>query len=617
MKKSSFTEKLKYQFDKYMSKGTVALVGMLFLATAIVVILAGFLASLFSVDDSTGSLIWQSLMHSLDAGTLAGDSIENKGFLILMIFVTICGIFVTSILIGIISTGFEEKLNSLRKGLSRVIESNHTVIIGFNDSIYTILKELIEANLNHKKACIVIIGDQEKEVMDEEIKSHIADFKTTDIICRSGNFTNAHLLEMVSIETSRSIIINKEDDFSVIKGLLAVVSYLKSKKAFENDVHITTLIHDKENLDAAQIAGEGKAEIIFFKDMIARIIAHTCRQPGLSLVLTNFFGYAGAEFYYENFPELDGKRFGEILNLFENSTIVGIFRDKTTMLNPPMDTIMKATDCVIHLAEDDGVSKPQTTVPTFDILTVINSLKKESSVPFHLLVLGHNDNLHSILEELDQFVTKGSNVVIAADSVLDEWKDELQFTNLEIQIIEDNIYKKSTLENLLTDDIHNILLLSNDSLDKEDADSKTMLLLLQLRDIASKRQKEFDIISEMHSVENQKLAQVTRVNDFVVGSSITHLIITQISENRSLSSLFQDILDADGSELYMKLATTYVKPNAEVNFYMLTEIAKARNEIVIGYKKKEKGEMVIVTNPSKSSVVSFDEDDYLIVFAQD
>jgi len=121
----------------------------------------------------------------------------------------------------------------------------------------------------------------------------------------------------------------------------------------------------------------------------------------------------------------------------------------------------------------------------------------------------------------------------------------------------------------------------------------------------------------MHSVENQKLAQVTRVNDFVVGSSITHLIITQISENRSLSSLFQDILDADGSELYMKLATTYVKPNAEVNFYMLTEIAKARNEIVIGYKKKEKGEMVIVTNPSKSSVVSFDEDDYLIVFAQD
>ncbi len=44
------------------------------------------------------------------------------------------------------------------------------------------------------------------------------------------------------------------------------------------------------------------------------------------------------------------------------------------------------------------------------------------------------------------------------------------------------------------------------------------------------------------------------MNDFIVGSTITNLIIAQISENRKLALLFEDLLDANGSELHMKKA---------------------------------------------------------------
>lgn len=615
-RKNTLKERLKYQFDNYMSKGTIALVCMLFLITAVVVVISGTLATIGNGELSAGTSIWQSLMHALDAGTLAGDDTGNIYYIILMAVVTICGIFVTSILIGIISTGFESKLNDLRKGLSKVLEANHTVIIGFSDSIYTILNELIEANANQKNACIVIIGEEEKEVMDEEIRSHIDDFKTTRIICRSGNFANSHLLEMASVETSQSIIINQDNDFTVIKALLALVSYLKSKNSFEYPSHITTLIHDKENLEAARIAGEGKAEIIFFQDILSRIIAHTCRQPGLSLVLSDFFGYGGAEFYYEHFPDLAGSSFGDILNSFEFSTVVGIYRDEENMLNPPMDTILKESDFIIHLAEDDGISKPSPTLVKPDLSKVPVSNAFIQPIPFHLLVLGYNDSLYSIIKELNEFVIKGSRIVVACDNISTESAEELHFSNIEVQIEEKNIYKKSVLENILTEDFTNILLLSSDSVQEDEADSKTMLLLLQLRDIAFNQKREFDIISEMHSVENQKLSTVARVNDFVVGSSITHLVITQVSQNRNLSALFQDILDADGSELYMKPASTYIDLNTTVDFYTLTEIVKTRNEIIIGYKKNTNGTMEIVTNPPKSAKISFDENDYLIVFAE-
>jgi len=615
MKKPRLKAKTGYLFDNIMSKGTIALVALLFMITAAVVVITGILGSWLNKDLSAGVTIWQSLMHALDAGTLAGDDTGNIGFLILMSLVTVCGIFVTSILIGIISTGFEQKLNDLRKGTSTVIETGHTVIIGFNDGIYTILSELIEAGSNHKKNCIVVLGEQDKETMEEMIKGHIKELKTTRIICKSGKPTEDFLLGRASLETSKSIIINQNDDFSVIKVILATVNYLKAKKAFDNDLHITTMIHNKENLEAAKIAGEGKAEILFFKDALSRIIAHTCRQPGLSLVLTEFFDFGGDEFYFEQFPELNGKTFGETINLFAHSTVVGLEQNGKVMLNPSMDLRLTAQDRMIHLAEDDNVSKPQMQIPAVD-LSVEAHIKDIETDKNHLLVLGYNHYLPDILTELDNYADKGTMIAVAGIQV-PEFIATSQYKNIQVMSIECDIYNRVDLESLVKDDIKNILLLSELECCNDEADAKTLLLLIQIRDIEKKIGRDFNLTSEMRSVDNQKLASVANVNDFVVGSTITNLIITQVSENRKLALLFEDLLDADGSELYMKKACRYVKPDVETDFFTVTEIAKKRNEIAVGYKKVTPDGILIKTNPVKADRISFGKDDYLIVIAQD
>lgn len=616
MKKPSFREKLRYAFDNYMGRGTIALIGMLFLITAVVVVLAGCLSSLGRTDATTGNLIWQSLMHAIDAGTLAGDDTARTGSIVLMSIVTICGIFVTSILIGIISSGFEEKLNSLRKGFSRVIESDHSVIIGFNDSVYSLISELIEANANHKNGRILVIGTEDKEVMDEAIRNHISDFKTTKVICRSGNPFHAAVLEMASVETARSILINMDDDFSIIKTILSVVAYLKSKNAFGNAAYITTILHDAGNLEAARIAGEGKAEIIYFKDMIARVIANTCRQPGLSSVLTEIFGFAGDEFYYEEFPALTGRRFGDVLNLFACSTVVGIFRDGEALVNPPMDTVIAAGDRIIHLAADDGVSKPAAAAPAVQLDGKRADAPFEADSAFDLLILGHNDSLPLLLRELDDFSAGNSHITIACESLPANSAAWQQFDRLSVQTHAADIYDRAVLEELLRDGPRNILLLSDSESDTE-ADSRSVLLLLQIRAIAAAWGREFNITSEMRSVDNQKLLQVANVNDFVVGSSITNLMLTQISENRGLTGFFTTLLTAEGSELYMKSIRKYTKPHIALTFYELTELAKEQNEVFLGYKKKVDGKIQVFVNPEKSGSVTFDEDDCLIVVAED
>ena len=617
-KKTSFRERLRYGFDNYMGKGTIALIGMLFLITAIVVVISGLLSHVVNGDGTSGNYIWMSLMHAIDAGTLAGDDTSHIGYVILMSVVTICGIFVTSILIGIISTGFEDKLNSLRKGFSRVIESNHTVIIGFNDGIYTLISELIEANSNQKNGRILVIGTQDKEEMDTAIREHISDFRTTKVICRSGNAAHSAVLEMSSVETARSIIINEDDDFAVIKTILSIVAYLKDKGAFDNEAYITALIHENKNLEAARIAGEGKAEVIYFKDMIARVVANTCRQPGLSKVLTEMFDFGGDEFYYENFPQLEGKSFGNVLNLFRHSTVVGIYREGEPMLNPPMDTVLQKDDQIIHLAADDGASLPAPELPVMDAAYKASSEQLQPEKGIHMLILGFNDSLPLIIRELSDFLPDGSKLVIANDTLPEDAQEKAaSFEKAQISIVQDDIFDRKVLESLLTPETENILLLSDGSVSDEEADARNLLLLLQLRDISDRRHADYNITSEMNSSENQRLMQVAQVNDFVVGSSITNLIMTQIAENRHLTGLFNTLLTSEGSELYMKSVRRYVKTGITVSFYEVTEIVKGYNEIFVGYRRMSDGEMQIITNPDKAGSMVFEPDDYLIVIADD
>ena len=121
----------------------------------------------------------------------------------------------------------------------------------------------------------------------------------------------------------------------------------------------------------------------------------------------------------------------------------------------------------------------------------------------------------------------------------------------------------------------------------------------------------------MKKSDNQRLAAQIRVEDLVIGSNIVNLIMTQVAENRELQALFEDILDEEGSELYMKPAGDYVRTGVPVNFYTVTESASRKGEIAVGYKQVRDGKTSIVTNPLKSERVVYEPEDYLIVIAED
>jgi len=626
--------KLHYKFDNLMSAGPIAIIAWLGILSLLLIIIAALIMNIFRispVEGETFALIeafWESMVRALDPGTVAGDVVWS--FRIVAFLVTLGGIFIVSMLIGIISNAIQDKVEDLRKGRSLVIESGHTLILGWSLKIFSIITELIIANENQKNARIVILADKDKIQMEDEIKVNLPDTKNTKIICRNGSPIDINDLKIVNPQEAKSIIIITpevdEPDTHIIKTILA----LKNRPArSEKPYHIVSEMKEAKNLEVGEMIGNDEVTIILSRDIVSRIVAQACRQSGLSVVYMELFDFSGDEIYFQEEPKLIGKTFRDTLMMYEDSTIMGLRKaDGKILLNPEMDTVYHEGDQIIAITEDDDtiIVSGKT---NFEINEdAISSANSEDIVKEKTLLLGWNQEAPTIIRELDKYVPRGSELMIMADYIvkdlnvsIDKIKSELR--NHSLEFLFGNICDRETLENLNVPSFDHIILLSySDIMGPQKADARTLVTLLHLRDMSEKSGKEFDIVSEMMDVKNKELANVTKVDDFIVSDQLISLILSQLSENKELKDVFMDILNAEGSEIYFKPITDYVKAESEVNFYTLVESASRKNEVALGYKiqkytsnaDKDYG---VIINPAKSKKISFDKSDKIIVLAED
>jgi len=623
MKKS----KLRYWFDNQMASGTGALIRLLFIVTAIAVFVVGLLIfAIFHPEAGYGSSLFTALVHIMDPGTMAEDGDGSVFYIIFMLVVCFIGILLTSTLTGIICNAIDDRVQELRRGKSVVVEKNHVVVLGTDNGIYTIISELIEANLNQKREALVIMDDKiPKDEMDENVRQRFPDTKTTRVICRSGSICDLNDLSVCSIDTCRSVIVNADDDSLTIKSILAVTKIIK--ESGNKNCYIAAVIRDEHNVQAAEIAGEGYAEILSFRDAMSRIIAHTSRHAGLSAVYTELFDYDGSEFYIEEHAEVVGKPMYELNRYFPVSIVAGMRKpDGRILINPDPETLVEAGDKLVLFAEDDGVSIPVPEAAPVDQSAVLTKHVPEEPLTNDILILGYSRDIPLILEEEDHYVANGSLVTIAIPEDQTDHFEELSaltFQNIHLQVLVTDIYNRDELEKLLRNDNTLVLVLADadDAMTDEEAekkDAKILMILLQLKYLSAKGHR-MKVTSEVLRAENEELAEITEVNDFVIGRNISSLILAQISQYRELKDIFHELLTEEGSEIYVRPAKHYIRIERPVNIYTAGYAAAIRKEVLIGYRKydKETDSYTIISNPPKDSMVQWGEEDCFIVIAED
>ena len=514
-----------------------------------------------------------------------------------------------------------------KKSQPVVVERDHTVILGWSKHNFTIVSELIIANSHKKYGSIVILAPRNRAEMEAEIRARIGHTGVTRIVCRTGNPTDPSDLRIASARAAKSIIVVSPDqpspDLEVIKTLLALVN---DPERGDRKYHITAEIRDSVHMDAARLIGKGEVQLILASDFIARIAVQTCRQSGLSVVYQELLDFDGDEIYFHHDPRLVGKSFGESLFAFEKSTVIGIRRrDGQILLNPPMSLPIQPADKMIVIARDDTATKLAPRSPMCVDESVIRMNGQHPRFPEQTLILGWNRRVPLIIRELDEYVPAGSRVTVVADTPSAQEELMLACHDLKNQTVTfayGDSTNRAVLDEVDVKGYHHILVAGySERLSAEEADAKTLLALLHLRNIAEEQDHEYSITSEMLDIRNHRLAQVASADDFIVSHNLVSLLLSQISENRELSQVFSELFCSEGSEIYLRPAEDYLEPGKTVDFYTVVESAKRRNEVAIGYRLDEfsrdsKRAFGVRINPDKSNMITLGPKDKIIVLAE-
>jgi voltage-gated potassium channel Kch len=631
--KPSFRQRLRYQFDNLMSRGTPAMIGMLFVLSLVVVFAAGAVISVADfVQEGEASPLsfseaaWESLMRTLDSGTMGGDT--GTGFRIVMLFVTLGGVFVVSALIGVLNNAIEGQMDRLRKGRSHVLESNHTLVLGWSPQIFTILNELMIANENQSRARIVVLADKDKVEMEDELRERVEIKGKTRIICRNGIPIDPNDLEITSPHAAKSIIVlppeNSDPDTDVIKTVLAITNNPNRRT---EPYHIVTQIRNPKNMDVLKLVGEkDNVQAVMTGDLIARVVAQTSRQSGLSVVYTELMDFAGDEIYFKVEPALTGKTFGEALMAYEDSCLMGLRKaDGRLLLSPPMDSPIGEADQIFALsADDDMIRLSSLSLPPINEAVIRSSGRALQPQPEKCLILGWNRSGTTIVHELDNYVAKGSQVTVAADIYNIEKQIKAQrgrLKNQKLVVQEGETTDRDLLNHINVQDYDHVIVLAYNTVEPQEADAKTLVTLLHLRDMAEKDETPFSIVSEMLDLRNRELAEATKVDDFIVSEHLVSLMMSQLSENAELFDVFTDIFDPEGAEIYLKPVDDYVSTSEPVNFYTVVEAARRRGETALGYRITSEANNAaksygVHTNPKKSIPITFAPEDKVIVISE-
>lgn len=633
MLKATLGERARYAFDNTMSRGTIALVLWLGVLSTLALVFFAVVIKLFGMapagqtpeEISFFEAVWMSLMRTLDAGTMGGDQ-GTWWFRFAMLGVTMVGIFILSTLIGVLTSGIESKLDDLRKGRSRVIENGHTVILGWSPQIFPILNELAIANANRRDAVCVVMGEADKVEMEEEIAERVTAGRMR-IVCRSGSPIDLTDLDRVAVQSSKSIIVlspeDQDPDSHVIKTVLALTNSPTRRK---EPYHIVAEIRDPANMEVAKLVGKDEAELLLVGDLVSRITVQTCRQAGLSVVYTELLDFDGAEIYFQEEPKLVGASYYQALLAYDESAVMGIRRaNGEVLLNPPMDTRIAPGDRVIAVSEDDDTVKVSGKTDLGIDQGAFATYQPKEAAAEHTLILGWNWRVPTIVTELDQYVAPGSAIVIATppDAVPEAFSKNTQWLKKSrVNYETGDTTDRRFLETLGIERFNHILVVCDDNTDPQRADARVLITLLHLRDMQDRSGKRFAIVSEMLDIRNRELAQVARADDFIVSDKLVSLMLSQIAENKDLNAVFTTLLSPNGSEIYLRPASDYVKLGQPVTFYTVAAAAAARNETVLGYKiladeHDSSKAFGVRVNPRKSDSRTFTHGDRIIVLADE
>ncbi|CAL9358712.1 hypothetical protein SUDANB145_00617 [Streptomyces sp. enrichment culture] len=629
-RRTPFGDRARYWFDSTLARGAAALVGWMALLCLAVVVPASALL-VWTDPDAPAPLadrlvrVWQLTGETLRLGGATGTPPR----VLVSVLLALVTLLYVSALVGLITTALTERLTALRRGRSTVLEQGHAVVLGWSEQVFTVVGELVAANANQRRGAVAVLADRDKTLMEEALATRVGPAGRTRLICRSGPTTDPSVLPLASPATAGVVLVLPHDepdaDAEVVRTLLALRAALAGE---DSRPPVVAAVRDERYRLAARLAA-GPGGVVLESDTVtARLIVQAARRPGLSLVHQELLDFAGDEFYLVAEVALTGRTFGEALLSYRTSSVVGMVRDGTPLLDPPPETLITADDLLLVISRDDD------TVRLEDCAGAVEQAAMASGPPApgraeRVLLLGWNRRAPLIVDQLRRRARPGSAVDVVADQGEATVRqvgeaDAHSGAGLRLTLHHGDVTRPQTLRRLDVHSYDSVIVLGRDPVPGQpsaDPDTRTLVTLLLLRQLEEDTGRELPVVTELIDDRNRALAPISPGADVIISGKLIGLLMAQISQNRHLAAVFEELFSADGAGIRLRAAADYVRPGSETPFATVVAAARHRGECAIGYRSHDGASTSpgygMRINPPKDERRRWTAEDQVVVVGRD
>ena len=632
-----FQEKTRYLFDQIFAHKFFGQF-LLLMSLSIIVILTGATAMLFGLFSEENANI-SSIPRDIDAGIL--DSLwwslhqvirlhglekaygASTPVLIYSLFLSAMGLIVFSSLISLINNAMRSHIEKLRKGDTPVCESNHVLLLGWNNKVFVILRQLARLQPGIK---VVILAPMSIDTMQEQFR--IAGFRHVPIklILRSGIPSNHGELNRVAISQTSSVIVltTDEDDSEAIKTILLLSSYQQWQS--EPPVLMSSITMEC-NYELAKIAARNKVHVISSGRTISRVIVQTIRNPGLADIYSEIFSTTGNSLHVQSIPDCANHSLAEIAYNFPDAIPIGIaWHEKrdgeirhAAGLNPEPDYELAEDEQLILLTHHLQANYVRS--EKFPRSQIYHEGVTTPLTPTKILLIGCSDILLDILQELDSHATQMIEITILWNIDEDEIAQQLPDTqvsslnNLTLAFLFGDAAMPTAYANIELATFQSIVVLAEKAEEERDVDTHTLRTLLQLFDLRKNDSSQAHTVVELLDESNHILLADLGVDDIIISTNVISAQLAQIALNKVLAPIYHELLSAGGVEISLRPASDYVILGSDCHFSDLIYSCQQKMEIALGLRLAHQGGEVLL-NPSRDACWSLTKDDQIIVLAQ-
>jgi hypothetical protein len=277
-----------------------------------------------------------------------------------------------------------------------------------------------------------------------------------------------------------------------------------------------------------------------------------------------------------------------VLLRYGNACAVGLIRDGVPWLNPPAGTVIGPDDRILVIAADDDTAE-LADCARFVEEPLMADPRPRDTRPERVLVLGWNRRAPLILREWGRNAPSGSvaDVVADEDGATVRTACDTGDTGWRCVHRRGDTTRPETLYGLDIASYDSVIVLGREPRpgeSPEEPDNRTLVTLLLLRHLEQRIGRELPVVTELTDDGNRPLAPLGPGADVIISGKLVGLLMAQISQNRHLAAVFDELFSAGDTQVHLRSAADYVHSGQEASFATVVAAARDRGECAIGYR---------------------------------